>query len=215
MQDLLDRAQKRGGDLGTVIDIGAATGRWTRKALSRFPKARFLLVEALEERKVQLDALRLQHPTIEFVIAAAGNRIGVETLRVSPDLDGSGIYKGTNTGVATRQVPLTTIDEEVRKRNLPGPFFLKFDTHGFEVPILEGASETLQQTTALLLEMYNFHISPGCPRFPEMCTHLEKLGFRCADMADPMLRPHDGLLWQLDLLFLPSSSPCFAHENFQ
>src|SRR5687767_8922500 len=86
MQGVLDRARQRGADFGTIIDIGAAAGRWTRKALSYFPKARFLLVEPLEERKAQLDELRLEHPAVEFVIAAAGNCSGVETLRVSPDL---------------------------------------------------------------------------------------------------------------------------------
>jgi FkbM family methyltransferase len=215
MEGVLDRARKRAGNIGTVIDIGAAAGRWTRKALSRFPDARFLLVEALEERRAQLDALRREHPAIEFVIAAAGNRTGTENLSVSSDLDGSGIYGGGDSDRATRKVALTTIDEEVRKRNLPGPFFLKFDTHGFEVPILEGASETLKQTTVLLLEMYNFQISQSCLRFPQMCAHLEGLGFRCADMADPMLRPHDDSLWQLDLLFRPSSSTCFAYKKYR
>ncbi len=97
----------------------------------------------------------------------------------------------------------------------PAPYFLKFDTHRFELPILAGAKEALKQTSAITLEVYNFQISPHCLRFHEMCAHLETLGFRCAGLADPMLRELDSLLWQFDLLFLPANSDCFAKESFQ
>ena len=118
-------------------------------------------------------------------------------------------------GAEERQVPLTTIDAEVQRRNLPGPFFLKFDTHGFELPIMLGAAETLKRASAVVIEVYNFKLSPGCLRFHEMCTHLETLGLRCADLVDPMLRPVDGVLWQFDLVFLPATSPCFAETNYR
>jgi FkbM family methyltransferase len=214
MDGILDRARKRGTNFRTVVDVGAAAGRWTRKALRYFPEARFLLVEPLEERRPVLDVLRQQHPNVEFALAAAGDRPGSATLHVAEDLDGSGIYSGREGRGRSREVAVTTIDAEITSRALPPPYFLKFDTHGFELPILAGAAETLPQTSMLVLEAYNFHLSDGALRFHEMCAHMETLGFRCADLADPMLRPRDDLLWQLDLVFLPGSSPSFSHRNF-
>jgi FkbM family methyltransferase len=213
MQGALARVRQRGIEVGTVIDLGAAAGRWARKAMACFPDARFLLIEPLEERRSSLETLRGKNPRLDFVIAAAGDREGTATLNVSPDLDGSGIYGGPG-GARNREVPLTTVDAEVRKRGLPGPYFLKFDTHGFELPILAGAVETLKQTSVLVIEVYNFQISPTALRFHEMCAHLETLGLRCADIADPMLRPGDALLWQLDLIFLPATSPHFGRQKF-
>ncbi len=215
MLGALDRARARGIRAETVIDLGAAAGRWTRKMLKSFPDSKYFLVEPLEERRLALDQLRQEFPSVEFVIAAAGEQVSSATLTVSSDLDGSGIYEGMAEGVEERTVQVTSIDEEVKRRKLPAPYFLKLDTHGFELPILAGAKETLKQTSAIMVEVYNFQISPRCLRFHEMCAHLEALGFRCADLADPMLRELDSLLWQFDLLFLPSDSACFARDSFQ
>ena len=37
------------------------------------------------------------------------------------------------------ELPLTSVDHEIASRGLPGPYLLKFDVHGFELPILRGA----------------------------------------------------------------------------
>ena len=214
MEGALARLRARGTSLGAVIDVGAAEGRWTRRALRYFPEASYLLVEPLEERRAALEALCAGHPNRSCAIAAAGGEEGTVTLNVSPDLDGSGIY-GDARGTGARTVPVTTIDAEVRRRQLPPPYLIKLDTHGFEVPILEGARASLAQTAALVIEGYNFQLSPGCLRFHELCAHVETLGFRCAEMVDVMLRPGDAVLWQLDLLFLAKDAPCFAQPHYQ
>ena len=137
MQAALERAGARGVEVRTVVDIGAASGRWTRKALPLFPAARFLLIEPLEERRAELEALHREQPRVDFLIAAAGEAAGAAALTVTADLDGSGIYDGASP--LARQVPLTTLDAALRE--LPGPYLLKFDTHGFELPILAGDHE--------------------------------------------------------------------------
>ncbi|MEA3211229.1 MAG: hypothetical protein QOE70_4286 [Chthoniobacter sp.] len=213
MASALARARARGLEVRTVIDIGAARGRWTRKALPHFPNADFLLFEPLEERRPELEALRAEHPKVQFAIAAAGDRTGEAALTVASDLDGSGIYDTPS--AHARTVPLTTLDATVRERHLRGPFLLKFDTHGFEVPILAGATECLRGTALIVMEVYNFQLTRQCLRFHEMCAHLETLGFRCADLADAGLRPKDGLFWQADFLFLPKASPLFEYPAFR
>jgi FkbM family methyltransferase len=42
------------------------------------------------------------------------------------------------------EVPVVSIDSELERRKLDGPYLLKLDIHGFEVPILKGAIETLK-----------------------------------------------------------------------
>lgn len=213
MQAALERAAARGLGVRTVVDIGAAAGRWTRKALPLFPDARFLLLEPLEERRAELEALRREHPRADFLIAAAGDSVGEAALTVAPDLDGSGIYDGSSS--AARPVPLVTLDAALGERSLPGPYLLKFDTHGFEVPILAGAAATLRDTALIVMEVYNFQLTTRCLRFHEMCAHLDTLGFRCADVADVGLRPRDRLLWQADFIFLPKTSPLFDYPAYR
>jgi FkbM family methyltransferase len=213
MRAALERAVKRGVSVRTVVDIGAASGRWTRKSLGLFPDANFLLLEPLEDRRAELEALHREHPRVNYVIAAGGDSIGEAALTVAPDLDGSGIYDGDSP--AARKVTLVTLDAALRERGLAGPFLLKFDTHGFELPILAGASETLRQTALIVMEVYNFQLTARSLRFHEMCAHLDTLGFRCADVADVSLRPKDKLLWQADFFFLPKSSPLFAYPAYR
>ena len=65
----------------------------------------------------------------------------------------------------------------MRQHQLRPPFLIKLDTHGFEVPILKGAQETLQQTNLLVIETYNFQLQPTSLRFHEMCSYMEFGGF--------------------------------------
>jgi hypothetical protein len=88
------------------------------------------------------------------------------------------------------------------------------DTHGFETEILSGALETLHQTEMLIIEAYNFNLGGEALRFPQLCLHLESLGFRCADLVDLSWRPSDGMLWQMDLVFIPSTSPSFSSNAY-
>jgi FkbM family methyltransferase len=214
MPALVRRVAQRGLGIRTVIDVGAAAGRWTRKALPLFEDAQFLLLEPLEERRAPLEALRAEHPRVHCSIAAAGRTAGSARLNIAEDLDGSGIYE-RNGNTPTREVPVTSLDAEVARLRLLGPFLLKLDTHGFELPILEGAAATLAETAAIIMEVYNFKPSPTGLLFHEMCAQMAERGFRCADLADPMLRPQDGILWQMDLLFLRAENPVFSRGSYQ
>jgi FkbM family methyltransferase len=209
----LRRAARLVPEIATVIDIGAAAGTWTQRSLAHFPRAKHLLIEPLHERKADLDALCAAHPNVEFALAAAGESPGEVVLNISGDLDSSGIY-GAGAG-NPRTVPVTTIDREIAQRGLPAPCFLKLDTHGFELPILAGARETLDRTALLMIEAYNFVIAPGCVRFFELCAWLEARGFRVCDIVEPLRRPGDTMLWQMDLVFVRSDHPAFSRPSYR
>jgi hypothetical protein len=110
---------------------------------------------------------------------------------------------------------METVDGLVRKHSLAGPFLLKLDTHGFEVSIFEGATNTLADCAMLIVEAYNFTLCAGCLRFPELCAYLEARGFRCVDLFDILVRPRDQAFWQMDMVFIPASSPVFQVAEFR
>jgi FkbM family methyltransferase len=212
----MDAALARAGgriEVGTVIDVGASDGRWSREAMRHFPRARYLLVEAQED--AHGDALRrfaADHRGVEIAMAAAGDREGTVTFDVSSPF-GGGVAPARRDGGGSI-VPMTTVDLEVKRRDLPPPYLLKLDTHGFEIPILDGASGTLAAASLLVIEAYNFDLGNGGVRFPELCRDLELRGFRPADLADPMWRPGDGFLWQMDLFFVKKDRPEFASNAY-
>jgi len=211
MPGLLARAAARQPAPATLIDVGASDGIWSRRARRHFPRAKFLLFEPLAERQAALDELKATHG-FDFVPAVAGARAGSISFAVDPALDGSSVTAPGTPG--SRTVPVETIDAAVAVRHLPGPYGLKLDTHGYELPVLEGATEVLRHTALLIIEAYNFQLTPGCLRFHELCAWLEARGFRCCDLADPMRRPGDGVLWQMDLAFAPADSPLFSSNRY-
>ena len=210
---MLRAKNKAGINAAAIIDLGAAEGTWTIKAEKIWPAADFILFEPLEERQSDLNALAKRNPKIKPVFAAAGNKKGTVKFLVSDDLDGSGIYDAEKDG-GNREVSLTTIDEEMKRLGINGPFIIKFDTHCFEVPILEGAVETLKKTELVIMECYGFRIAENCLRFPEMCLHMEKSGFRLADIINVKRRPGDELFWQCDAFFMPSGKAAFDRTTY-
>jgi FkbM family methyltransferase len=174
-------------------------------ASRHFPAARDLLVEAqAAAHGAPLQKLHARRPQMEFVLAAAGAKKGMVHFDDSDPL--GGMASEQPLAGPSIEVLQTTIDAEVAARRMPGPFLIKLDTHGFEVPILEGAEETLRQTAVLVIEAYNFDLNATSLRFPHISAWVEKRGFRCVDLADVLYRPRDGALWQMDLFFVRDAS---------
>src|SRR5271155_2078267 len=55
------RSAYRAGQIGTVYDIGAHKGRWSRHMQRLMPNARFVLFEANPQHRAELLATEMQH----------------------------------------------------------------------------------------------------------------------------------------------------------
>lgn len=206
------RLKQRGVPFTTVIDIGASDGCWTRKLQAVFPDTGALLVEANVVHEPALAEFVAQQPGCDYVLAAAADRVGDIWFDDSDPWTGLASHEpGENN---TSRLPCTTVDHEISHRELGGPFLLKLDTHGFEVPIIDGAQQTLQHTEVIIVETYNFDINAQALRFWELCDHLAQRGFRPIDLMEPMFRPGDQALWQFDLVFLRADRPEFGNPRY-
>lgn len=208
----LKRCRARGLQVQTIIDVGASDGRWSLIARKSFPNVRCLLIEAQENHKKSLEKLKARMNGFDYVIAAAGDRSGTIFFDAG-DLFG-GLASTTPVGNYCISVPMVTVDEEVSRLNLPSPYLLKLDTHGFELPILEGAKNTLVSASLVVIETYNFRLTDSSLKFHEMCAFMESKGFSCIDIAEPMHRPGDKAFWQVDLFFVPSDNPVFSSNSY-
>jgi FkbM family methyltransferase len=197
----------------TVIDVGASDGRWSLMAQQSFPDAAFLLFEAQEGPYADaLRGLAASDSHMHAVLAAAGDHSG--TIHFDARLADGGVASPEPTGPHDIVVPLTTVDAEVARLGLTGPYLLKLDTHGYEVPILAGASTVLADAAMLVIEAYNFQLTPTSLQFYEMCDYLAQRGFRVIDLVDPMWRPRDGAFWQMDVIYLRADQPEFQSSTY-
>lgn len=207
-----ERLTKRNLDIATVIDVGASNGCWSQKIQIVYPDAYYFLIEANPYHEAGLVEFKNNNPTSDYVLAVAGDKTGEVFFNKSDPFGGVASHEKSDKFDTV--LPCVTIDDEVARRQLKGPFLLKLDTHGFEVPIFEGASRTLKNTNLIFVETYNFDIEKDSLRFWEMCEFLGKYGFRPIDLCGPMHRPKDGAFWQIDMLFVKNESREFQSNTY-
>ncbi len=209
MRAAMKRIAGRGIEVGTVIDVGASDGRWAVQAMDYLPACDYLLVEANPHHKPALDRFCAAHPRARYVLAAASDRAG--TVRFNAD-DPFGGKAEPGEGAAALEVDAVRLDDLVTQAD--GPFAIKLDTHGYEVPILTGAARCLKEASLVIIETYGFRIAPESLLFHEMVALMRDQGFGVADMSDPLWRPGDRMFWQVDLYFQPLTRPEFARATW-
>ncbi|MEE8574790.1 MAG: FkbM family methyltransferase [Thermodesulfobacteriota bacterium] len=195
--------------LSSVIDVGASDGSWSNKVEKVWSDLRYLLIDANEHWEEKLKQRTFERPMMKYLIAAVGSEVGKAYFANTPGDPKSGHACAEKMGYTYSEVPSISLDQIVLDTNLPGPYFLKLDTHGFEVEIFSGAKSVLKNTQLIQVEAYNFS-NRGRLRFHEMCAFLEERGFRCVDIVDVMRRAKDNILWQMDLFFIRSDREEFV-----
>ena len=213
LESALARINVKNIRIKTVIDVGASNGSWTKIVKQYFPDAFYYLIEANPYHGISLEEFKVSSENVDFVLAAAGDVNGEIYFNASDPFGGLASHTPSqNTNI---KVPVVTINSICKLHNLQPPFLIKLDTHGFEIPIFEGASELLNETNLIVVETYNFNIAENSLRFHKMCEYLEDKGFRCVDICDPLFRKKDLALWQFDLFFIRSDHPIFLSDSWK
>lgn len=208
----LRRIAARGIDIGTVIDIGASNGAWSKSAQKIFPQARYLLIEAQGLHEPHLRDFASNQPNVDYVLKAAGEKPGAIYFDAADPFSGQA---RTEAAPGLVEVPVTSVDHEIATRALPGPYLLKFDVHGFELPILQGAQAALANTSLLVMECYNFEIADNMLLFHDMCRYMWERGLRVIDVSEPLWREKDKALWQMDFFFVRTDRPEFRNNSYR
>jgi len=209
----IGRIKSRGIAINSVIDVGASNGRWSELCMKYFPDCNYHLFEAQKEYRNPLEGLKKKNSKIDYSLCVASNVKG--NIYFDDHIVGGGIANDKKLNDNFKKLDASTIDYEVSKRNLKGPFLIKLDTHGFEVPIIEGAEKTLKETNILVIECYNFKLNPTCLKFQEMISYMENKGFLVMDIVDLALRTKDSFLWQMDIFFARSDMKEFVDNSYE
>lgn len=206
LQGILGQVHRVGLTPGTVIDVGAAFGIFTRECHKIFPDVHYLLVEPIEEYLPALSKVvnALSHATNVTAVVAAED--GRTFLNVHHDLVGSSLYReveeGTDIDGVRREVRAITLDRLVGERNVPPPFLIKIDVQGAELDVLAGGQKTLAGTEYVLLEVSLFHFFHQGPAFCDVVAYMKSKGFVPYDIYGLQYRPLDGALSQIDIAFV-------------
>jgi FkbM family methyltransferase len=212
LEDALRRLRNHNIEIASLIDVGAGDGFWSRAFRRHFPDRHHLLIDANEAHLPELSKQCQENKHWQLAMTAVGGTTGTGYFDGSDPLIGQLATEAWNEKYRPCQV--TTLDDLLEKQPVPGPFMIKLDTHGVEVPILSGATKTLKLTNAIVIEAYNFTFGGVAVPFWELCRYMQDLGFRPLDVFDLLYREIDGAFWQFDLLFARSDLPLFQRKGF-
>ncbi len=213
MQKAIEWLRAGNFEIKTILDVGASDGRWSVDCMRNYTGSHYVLFEPQPCHSAALDSLKKElGGKITLVKKAVGRKSGRTYFNIADPFGGSLSDSDT---INTVEVGLTSLDDTLKETGLKGPFLLKLDTHGFEIPILEGAVNTLQDCNILIIEAYNYNIEPGSVTFWQLCEYLDKRGFRPIDLVDIMYRDYDNSFWQMDIIFIKSSWKGFEYISYK
>jgi FkbM family methyltransferase len=208
----LQSLAERGFVARHIVDVGAYHGEFCDLARQLWPQARLTVLEGAPDALRVLEALlapwsdvRLlkvlagaTSTEVHFLLEHSNSRvISAELASRSP----------ANHVVRVAQRPL---DELLAGQEVD---LLKIDVQGHELAVLDGATEVLRRTRAVLVEVSILQIGHA-PAWRTVLDRLEAAGFVLVDLIEPKYRPRGWALWQIDLLMLRADEAVVADRSW-
>lgn len=213
-KEALSLIAQHGFNASLVVDVGVATG--TDGLYEVWPDAHYVLVEALPKFKDNLERIAASLRSCESITAFAGRVAGTADIATAPDQP----HVHWPADIAPPEWPrdsvsVVTVDSLVSRRVAISPAtqaVLKIDVDGAELDVLEGARATLTCDCVVVIEAAL--LDERAARFSQIVNFMTAHGYEVWDILEPVLRPSDSLLWQVDLVFVPRDSALRASRVY-
>jgi FkbM family methyltransferase len=193
-----------------LVDVGANLGEFTAAAarLTRLKgvhafepqpschEALHKALKAIPNSHLHGVAVGAQQGEIELLCTANSKLASV----LSPNAQVAAGYGSGDFVIENRlKVPLVRLDDVIPTGTEIG--LLKIDVQGYELPVLEGAAQTLRHTQTLLMEVNYVPHYEGGAAFDELHEAVRRHGFRTFGISAPYGGGAQGPLWA-DAIFV-------------
>lgn len=192
-----------------LLDVGANAGDFSRAASSLIPLAGVHAFEPQPSCHTALKSVLASIPGSHLHPVAVGGSAGEIDLLCTANSKMASVlapaaavaegYGGGDFHIQQHlKVPLVRLDDVIAEGTPVG--LLKIDVQGYELPVLEGARQTLRHTSALLMEVNYVPHYEGGATFDNLLEVIRSHGFRTFGISAPYGGPK-GPLWA-DALFV-------------
>ncbi len=197
-----------------IIDVGVAFGTPTLYDL--FPGSGLVLVEPNPEFHDYLEDRLLKSRSGVLFKCAASMHCGNALLKKKHD--GSSLAKpgGAIDGDNAIEVNLATLDSLTHQiLSEKTTAVLKTDCQGHDYAVLLGASNTLQYCELVIVEtlVYPWEGSEKNSLL-NIVSIMKQFDFVLYDILEPLYRPFDSALAQVDAVFVPKGSSLVSFQGF-
>jgi FkbM family methyltransferase len=211
----LRNMQRNGFRPGSIIDVGAYQGDWSRMARRIFPEAPIYMFEANEDKDPILAATCQEIGGAKHRIALMGPRASEMVDFYVMETGSSVLSENTAMPRSSRRLPTNTLDNLLFETGPPpGPYFIKLDVQGFELEVLRGADRVLGNTEVAQLEVALLPYNQGAPLLAEVVAFMLARGFLAYDVCGFYRRESDDALYMVDLLFVREGSSLRSKKPF-
>ncbi len=200
-------------NIGTILDIGANTGKVAKEFRDIFPNAYIHSFEPLpscfEKLEVNMkgDTLFTAHNIAlgetkgETVMEESSFHPSSSLLRMS-DLHKK-LYPKSKDSVQ-KKIRVERLDDVLGNANLKKNIFIKMDVQGFEDRVIKGGTKVIAQASVIQIETAFVTLYEGQPLFDDIYRLLSDLGFVYYGDVGRHYSPETGKLIYEESLFIKS-----------
>jgi FkbM family methyltransferase len=201
MNDTLNALLKLGVEMNSILDVGVLHG--TPALMQNFPTLKHYLFEPIDDHfdTINSNYARLDHELHHVALSNTDGEAWQNGIcnNASGNITHSHI---SDEPLSREQEPRLIVSKPVRKAKLDSmvpalgaaaPYLLKIDVDGHEIPILQGAVETLKNASVVVIEATRGTLL-------DRAQLLADNGFLLFDIVD--FAYYAGVLHQVDLVFV-------------
>lgn len=212
--EVLRELQRHGHQINVVYDIGANDGRWYNEWKNTLSESTFFMFEANPNTALAYD-MRIKDRRFVQVLSDEDNReVEFFLANHGKESTGDSYYKeqtqnySENKSITLKTKTLNTV---ITENFLPLPDFIKMDTQGSEVDIMNGGSLALQHAKVALIEVAVMPYNRGGAVFNDYIDTMYKYGFIPTGVHHIALRK--AVLNQMDIVFVKSDINNQIHNH--
>lgn len=200
-----------------ILDVGANVGQFVKLVRNAGYKGKIISFEPLAAAHVKLTTIALRDPQLAvWPRMAIGNQNGEIQINVAGNSQSSSVLPMLKSHldaapdsryVATERVKVSRLDSCISSELAGSTFpYLKIDTQGYELPVIEGAAGILTQIKAIQLELSLIPLFEGQALLLEMLGIMKRLGFDLYAIIPGFIDKRSGRMLQCDGIFISGSS---------